>query len=214
MIKNKIHLIRDKQVILDKDLAELYEVDTKVLNQTVKRNKERFPEDFMFQLTKKETISLRSHIVTTKKGGRRYLPYAFTEHGITALSGILKSKKAIEINIQIIRAFISMRKLISQNSNIFQKFQQIDQKLIEHDHKFSKLFNSMKIEKPKQRIFFNGEIFDAYKFINNLIKTAKNEILLIDNYIDYTTLSLFCNSKSKVIIYTKNISDKLKLDLS
>ena len=225
MIKDKILTIRGKQVILDKDLAELYEVETKVLNQAVKRNINRFPKDFMFQLTEGEyksihsKLSLRSQIVTLEKKigkHRKYLPYAFTEHGITALSGILRSKKATEVNIKIIRTFVEMRRFISQTIPIFQKFQQIDQKLIEYDNKFEKVFKALEIEKlPKKGIFFDGQIFDAYKFISDLIKSAKKEIILIDNYIDESILAFFNKRKKgvKTIIYTKNLTKQLQLDL-
>ena len=214
LIKNKIHNIRGKYVILDRDLAELYEVETKVLNQAVKRNIERFPEDFMFQLDEnEEKIFLRSQFVTLEKGRgkhRKYLPYAFTDHGVTALAGVLKSDKAININIQIIRAFISMRKFLVQNQNIFNKFKQIDEKFIEHDKNFEKVFDYMSLNEPKQGVFFNSQIFDAYVFVSKLIKKAKNEIILIDNYIDEEILQIFTKTNVKVKILTKNI---LNLDI-
>jgi len=127
------------------------------------------------------------------------------------LSGVLRSKKATEINIKIMRAFVQMRKILSKNNTFLQKFQQIDQKLIQHDKKFDKIFNSLNKEQPKQGIFYDGQIFDAYEFINNLIKTAKNNITLIDNYVNYETLSLFKNTKAKVLIKT-NITEQLKQD--
>jgi phage regulator Rha-like protein len=214
-IKSKIHTIRDMQVILDKDLAELYGVETKKLNQAVKRNIKRFPKRYMFQLYYSEYNALRSQNVTIEKGrGKfsKYLSYAFTEQGVAMLSSVLRTEKAIEINIMIIDAFIAMRHFLKENSNIFQKFQQIDQKLIEYDNKFEKVFNALETEKPKQGIFYNGQIFDAYKFICDLVKSAKESIILIDNYIDESVLELFTKAGQnvKIKIYTNNV---LKLDV-
>jgi len=149
-------------------------------------------------------------------GGNRYLPFAFTEQGVSMLSGVLRSKRAIETNIKIIRAFVEMRHFISNNSQTLQKFQQIDQKLIEHDGKLDEIYKHFKQNKLTQNsgIFFEGEVFDAFKFMNSLIKQAKTRIILIDNYIDETTLTLFTESKAKVTIYTKSISKKLDLALN
>ena len=214
--------------MLDEDLAELYSIETKRLNEQIKRNSDRFPRDFMFELTKEEFNSLRSQFVTLKgkglrsqfatsnlePGGRRYLPYAFTEQGISMLSGVLRSKKAIEINIQIIRAFISMRKFIAKNSQIFQRLDNIERKQIIHDAKFEEVFNALDNQEPQQGIFFEGQIFDAYSFISNIIRKANNSIILIDNYIDERTLNILTKRKKniKVDIYTK-FSKELKLDL-
>lgn len=216
-IKDKIYTIRGKQVILDCDIASFYKVRTKILNQAVKRNKKRFPEKYMFQLTKKEFENLRSQFVTAKSNTskRRFLPYVFTEQGIAMLSGVLRSKSAINISILIMDTFVTIRHFLIENANIFQKFQQIDQKLIEHDENFNKVFQAIENKdiKPKQGIFFDGQIFDAYKFVSDLIKMAKKSLILIDNYIDDSTLTLFSKSNAKIAIYTKNISKQLKLDL-
>jgi len=214
-IKDMVQTIRGKQVILDKDLAKLYGVETKYLKRQVKRNVERFPNDFMFKLNKKEHNSLRCQIVTSKKGGIRYMPFAFTEQGISMLSSVLRSKKAIEINIKIMRAFVSMRKFFMKNAGIFQKLEQHDKKFIEYDDKFEKIFNAINIEKPKQGIFYDGQIFDAHKFVSDLIKSAEKEIILIDNYIDDSVLTLFTKAKRsvKIKVYTKNISKNLMLDV-
>ncbi|MFP4403596.1 MAG: ORF6N domain-containing protein [Candidatus Woesearchaeota archaeon] len=220
LIKKKIYTIRGMQVILDRDLAEIYEVETRKLNQAVKRNIDRFPERYMFQINKIEFKELRSNFinewisqnVTSNKikMGLRKLPYAFTEHGITMLSSVLKSKKAIMINILIIDAFIAMRKLLSTNNQFIQKFQQIDQKLIEYDNNFDKIFDLMQNNIPKQGIFFDGQIFDSYKFVCDLIKNAKKKIILIDNYIDEIVLDIFTKTNVNVKIYTANY---LKLDV-
>ncbi len=217
-IKNKIFTIRGVQVMLDSDLAELYGVEIRVLNQAVKRNIERFPEDFMFQLNKEEFDSLRSQFVTLKKGRgehRKYLPYAFTEQGVAMLSSVLKSKKAIEVNIKIMRAFVAMRKFLSANAQVFQRLDRTEMKLLEHDKNFEKLFKALEHHKPKQGIFFDGQIFDAHKFVSSLIRKAKKSIILIDNFIDESVLILFTkrNKGVSVVIYTKNISKQLELDL-
>ena len=202
--------------MLDRDLAELYGVSTKVLNQAVKRNIGRFPLDFMFQITEKEWDILRSQIVTSslRHGGMRYLPFVFTEQGVSALSGVLKSKKAIEVNIKIIRAFVSMRKFISKNSEIFFRLDKVERKQIEYDDKFEKIFDALEVEKPKKGIFYEGQVFDAYRFVSDLIKSAKVKIILIDNYVDESVLTLFSKvCDVKVVIYTHGISKQLKLDL-
>ena len=231
-IKNSIHTIRNVQVMLDSDLAELYEVETKVLNQAVKRNLERFPSNFMFQLSQSEldnlrsqfvvssTKDLRSQIVTLKEGRghhRKYIPYAFTEQGVAMLSGVLKSKIAVKISIQIINSFIAMRKFISANADIFHRLDRVEIKQIEHDKKFDKIFDTMQSKNIilEKGIFFEGQIFDSYKFISDLIRTAEKSIVLIDNYIDDSVLMLL-NKRGKEVsakIFTKEITAQLSLDL-
>ena len=219
-IKSKIHNIRRVQVMIDSDLAGLYEVETFNLNKAVKRNIERFPNDFMFQLTKAEYDSLIFQIGISKikgRGGRRSFPYAFTEQGVATLSGVLKSKKAIEVNIQIMRAFVAMRKFISLNSQLFQRMDIIEKKQIESDKKIDQIFDIIQSKgiKPEKGIFFDGQIFDAYKFFSDIIRTANNSIVLIDNYIDDSVLTLFNKRKKdvKVTIFTKEISKQLSIDL-
>ena len=215
-IKDKIYTIRNQQVMLDKDLAELYGVETKVFNQAVKRNIKRFPQNYRFQLNENEKNQLVTNCdwLNSLKHSSS-LPYVFTEQGVSMLSAILKSDKAIDISIKIIDSFVSMRKLISQNMPMFERFERIEQRLNIHDENFDKLFEALedKTLKPKQGIFYNGEIFDAYVFINNLLKIATNEIILIDNYIDETVFTLFSKYPNiKIKIYTKNITKQLKLD--
>jgi len=216
LIKNKIHTIRGVQVMLDSDLAELYDVPVKRLNEQVRRNSERFPEHFMFQLSVNEYSSLRSHFATLNPNRgqhRKYIPFAFTESGVAMLSAVLKSKKAIEVSIKIITAFVEMRRFLVNNAKVFEKFHQIDQKFLEHDENFSKLFDALEQKKltPNQGIFFSGQMFDAFVFISNLIKSARSRIVLIDNYVDETTLQLFSdkNSEVSVKIYTKHLTKKL-----
>ena len=226
-IKNRIFSIRGLSVMLDRDLAELYEVESKRLNEQVKRNIERFPENFRFQLTQEEYKILRSQIATLRLDSEnewgkhtKYLPYVFTEQGVSMLSAILKSKVAIEVSIKIINSFVNMRKIISQNSSIFQRLENIEtlriKDKIESDEKFDKLFDALedKSFKPKQGIFYDGQVFDAYNFVSDLIRSAKRNIVLIDNFIDDSVLTLFSkNQDIDVIIYTKTISKQLTLDL-
>ena len=214
-IENKIYSIRDKHVMLDRDLANLYIVNTKVLNQAVKRNIERFPDDFMFQLTKEEFENWKSQIVTSNNDrmGLRRPPYAFTEQGVSMLASVLKSKIAIDVSIQIIRIFVSFRKFASENVLLFEKVKEIENKVNEHDNKLKQLINT---SLPKtEGIYYDGQIFDAYVFVSKLIKTAKKEIILIDNYIDETVLLMLAkrNKKVKATIYTQKISKQLQLDI-
>lgn len=219
-IKNKIYNLRGMQVMLDEDLAKLYDVETKVLNQAVKRNIERFLDEFMFQLTDLEYKSLRSQIVTLEIGRgthTKYLPYAFTEQGVAMLSGVLKSDVAIRVSIQIISAFVAMRKFITSNAQIFQRLDFVEKKQIEYDQKFEQVFDAIQSKdlKPEKGIFFDGQIFDAYKFVSDIIRTANKSLVLIDNYIDDSVLTLLSkrNKEVKVIIFTKEISKQLSLDL-
>jgi len=216
-IQNKIFSIRNQQVMLDRDLAKLYQVETRTLKQAVKRKLDRFPDDFMFELIDAEIDFLVSQsVIPSKKyfGGAK--PFAFTEQGVSMLSSVLTSKTAVNVNIAIFRAFAKMKKFIATNAMIFQKFNYIEQKLIKHDENFENIFKAIETKeiKPKQGIFFDGQIFDAYLFISALIKKAKKSITLIDNYIDETVLTLFSkNQKVKVTIYSQNITKQVKLDL-
>lgn len=169
-IRKIIYTIRGKQVILDSDIARLYEVETKKLNQAVKRNINRFPEYFCFQLRENEFESLRSQFVTLKIQGRgqhrKYLPYAFTEQGVAMLFAVLHSAKSIEISIKIINAFIEMRKFLNSNGQVFERLTNVEYKLIEHEKKFDKVFNQLQQEESiKQKIFFQGQIWDSYSLI-------------------------------------------------
>ena len=226
-IKSKIYTIRNQQVMLDSDLAELYQVETKVFNQAVKRNIARFPNRFRFQLSDEENeIVLRSQFVTSslmsqkttpsQHGGRRYLPFVFTEQGVSMLSAVLRSDIAIEVSIKIIDTFVEMKRVISSNELLFQRFERIEQKLSVHDDNFNQVFKALenRQETQKQMIFYNGELFDAYQFIADIIRSAKQSIVLVDNYIDDNTLTLFTkNQNVDVLIYTHTISKQLKLDL-
>lgn len=220
-IQNLILTIRGNQVMIDSDLAELYGVEIRVLNQAVKRNIMRFPENFRFQLSKKEYQEfLRSQNVILEEGKgkhRKYLPYVFTEQGVAMLSAVLRSETAVKISVQIMQAFVEMKKFISANAGIFQRLDKVEKKLVLYDENFDKLFKALenKTVKPKQEVFFNGQIFDAYTFVSDIVKTAKKSIILIDNYIDDTVLTHFTKRKKGVrfTIYTKNISKQLQLDI-
>lgn len=222
-IEPLIKVIRGQQVMLDRDLATLYGVETRVLNQTVKRNIERFPDDFRFELSREEC--LRSQIVISNgRGGNRYSTYAFTEQGVAMLSSVLRSKTAIEVNIQIMRAFVSMRHFMVNNASVFSRLETIEyhqlemqQHQQETDKRIDEVFRRLDEgnAKPKQGVFYNGQIYDAYTFVSDLIKSAKKRIVLIDNYVDETVLTLLDKRDNNVsaIIYTQQISRQFQLDI-
>ncbi|OHD93205.1 MAG: DNA-binding protein [Sulfurimonas sp. GWF2_37_8] len=222
-IKDKIFTIRGLQVMLDRDLAELYQVETKRLNEQVKRNIERFPQEFMFQLTKDELENWKSQFATSNKEllGLRKMPFAFTEQGVSMLSAVLKSETAVKTSIQIINSFVKMRSFLSQNADIFKRLELVEKRQISHeiksDEKFEKLFDALEAKslKPTQGIFYDGEIYDAYLFVSNLIKSAKESIVLVDNYLDESVLTMLCKREKNVTatLYTKNITAQLELDL-
>tara|TARA_R110000744_G_scaffold90708_1_gene176152 strand:- start:36869 stop:37669 length:801 start_codon:yes stop_codon:yes gene_type:complete len=202
-------------------MAKIYQVATKVFNQAVKRNKERFPEHFCFQLTRDEfdTINLRSQSVTSdlNYGGRRYLPYVFSESGIAMLSAVLRSDIAIKVSIEIMNAFVEMRKMLISNASLFYRLDKIELKQLESDQKFEGIFKALESGKlhSEKGVFYNGQIFDAYTFIADIIRSAKSSIMLIDNYVDDTVLTLLGKRNNNVTatIYTKSISKQLKLDV-
>ncbi len=222
-IKNMIFNIRGKQVMLDSDVAMLYHCETKYVNRVVKRNIERFPQEFCFQLDIEEFQNLRCQFVTSslKKqnyGGRRYMPYVFTEQGITMLSALLKSETAVKVSINIIKAFVEMRKFIALNGQVFQEINIIKDRLLEHDKRFDEVFNELQKQNKedfKQQIFFNGQIYDAYSLIIDIIRSAENKILIIDNYIDDSVLKMLSkkNKDVEVIILTSQKSNIRKLDI-
>ncbi len=217
-IKNKIYNIRNIQVMIDKDLAELYSVETKRINEQVKRNIERFDDDFMFQLTKDEFEDWKSQneISNSMKMSLRKLPFVFTEQGVYMLATVLKSKNAVETTKQIMRTFTSMKKFLLNNASIFQRFETIEQRLTVHDKKLNRVFKAIENKNinPIQGIFHNGQIYDAYIFVNDLLKSATKEVVLIDNYIDETILTLFSKYEDlKFTIIIKSINKQLKLDI-
>ncbi len=223
-IKNLIYTIRGKQVMLDSDVAMLYHYSTKRINETVRRNIERFPGNFCFQLTKSETENLRSQIATSslKKenyGGRRTLPYVFTEQGIAMLSGLLKNEIAIKVSINIMNAFVEMRKFILNNAQVFKRLTNVEYKLLEHDKKFDEVFDELqknKKEEFNQKIFFEGQIYDAYSLIIDIIKQAKHKILIIDNYIDDSILKILSkkNKNVEAVVLTSPNCNLNRLDIN
>ena len=245
-IENLIYTIRGVQVMFDRDLAQLYGVETRVLNQAVKRNADRFPDDFMFQLTQDEADVSRSQIVTlnpvpsrsqnttlngttelsksqnvilnTGRGHNiKYLPYVFTENGVAMLSSVLRSQTAIEVNIQIMRAFTAMRHFLISNAAVFQRIENIEQHQIATDQRIDLVFQLLEAgQQPTQGIFFDGQIFDAHSFVSDLIRSAKKRIVLFDNYVDDTVLTLLDKRKKNVVaeIYTKAVSQQLSLDIA
>lgn len=218
-IESLIYTVRDKQVMLDSDLATLYQVETKNLNKAVKRNIERFPQSFCFQLTEKEAENLRFQFGTSSLnyGGRRYLPYVFCEQGVAMLSAILRSEIAVTVSIEIMNAFVEMRKLLIGNAALFSRMDKVELKQIEADGKFEEIFKALESGKlhSEKGIFYDGQIFDAYTFVADIIRSAQRSIVLIDNYVDDTVLTLLGKRGQTVsaTIYTKSINNQLQLDL-
>jgi len=217
-IESQIFTIRGLQVMIDRDLAEMYQVETKVLNQAVKRNSERFPIQFRFQLTENEKIELVTicdRFDSLKHSSSN--PNVFTEQGVAMLSAVLRSKIAVQISIQIINAFVEMRKFIANHYGLLQRMDGIERKQLETDQKFEQVFKALESKNaiPNQGIFFEGQVFDAYELASKIIRSAKISIVLIDNYIDETTLThLSKKAKTvKVLLLTKTMSNKLTLDV-
>lgn len=219
-IEPLIRIIRNQQVILDSDLALLYGVETKRLNEQVKRNIDRFPDDFMFQLNKEEAEASRSHFATLNGRGSniKHLPYAFTENGIAMLSSVLRSPVAIQTNIRIMRTFTTMRRMLANTMHIMQRLTSIEYRQSETDKRLDEVFRVLgeKEDKPLQGLYYNGEIYDAYTFVCDLIRQAKERIILFDNYIDDTVLTILDKrgESVKAKIYTKHISHQLELDIT
>ena len=202
-ITDIIYTIRGKQVMLDSDLAILYQVETRVFNQAVKRNSNRFPERFRFQLIEEEYKNLRSQFVTSSgentHGGRRYMPYVFTKQGIAMLSAVLKSDIAVDVSIKIMDTFVRMRNFFVSNKDMFARLDRVELKQIETDKKLEEVFNYIaRNTEVKQKIFFDGQIYDAFSFIADLIGKAQSKLILIDNYVDVNTLNILCKKNSGV----------------
>lgn len=219
-IEPLIHLIRNQQVILDSDLAMLYGVETKRLNEQVKRNADRFPEDFMFQLTKEEAEQSRSRFATlnTRGSNIKYLPYVFTENGVAMLSSVLRSPIAIQVNIRIMRTFTNMRKVMGNAMQVMERLTRMEYRQVETDKRLDEVFRILggKDGKAVQGLYYDGEIYDAYVFVSDLIRQAQERIVLFDNYIDDTVLTILDKraEKVKATIYTKHIPRALQLDIA
>ncbi len=215
-IGSMIYTVRNRQVMLDSDLATLYQVETKVLNQAVKRNNARFPEKYRFQLAEEEYINLKSQFVTSslknEHGGRRKLPYVFTEQGIAMLSAILRSEVAIKVSINIMDAFVEMRKFLLNNSFMLERINAIEVKQLEYkknsEEKFDKIFDYIaEHEVVSQKVFFDGQIYDAFSLLVDLIVKAKSKIVLIDNYVDIGTLNILSKKQKDVEVKIFTLSN-------
>jgi len=218
VIKSLIHVIRGQQVMIDSDLAMLYQVETKTLNRAVKRNINRFPKDFCFRLSKDEYLNLKCQFGTSsldtedntnEHGGRRKLPYAFTEQGISMLSAVLRSETAVKVSIGIMRAFVDMRRFLASNALIFDRINEIEVKQLEYqrssEEKFDKIFKYIsENEEITQKIFFDGQIYDAFSLLVSFVAKAEKKIVLVDNYVDIGTLNILAKKKQdvEVVIYT------------
>ena len=217
-IQNRIFTIRGLQVMIDSDLAQIYGVATKVLNQAVKRNIDRFPESFRFQLIDAEKLELVTNCDRFKKLKHSSVnPYAFTEQGVAMLSAVLHSDTAVKVSIQIIQAFVEMKKFLLTNAAVFQRLDNVERKQIETDQKFEQLFNALQSNEitPKQNIFYDGQVFDAYTLIADIIRSAKKNIILIDNYLDDTVFKQLAkrNKNVKAVVYSKADNKIVKQDL-
>ena len=223
-IENAIYTIRGQQVLVDRDLAMLYQVETKVLNQAVKRNIERFPERFRFQLTKEEMIELVTNCDRFKLLKHSSVcPYVFTEQGVAMLSTVLRSATAVETSIKIMDAFVAMRHFVSFNAQLFQRLETIEYHQLEMkrrqeqtENRIDEIFDKInKSDMPQQGVFYDGQIYDAYTFVAGLVRIAECRIILIDNYVDDTVLTLLNKRNSNVAayIYTDRISRNLQLDI-
>jgi len=217
-VENKIITLRGIQVILDSDIADLYGIKTKRLNEQVQRNVTRFPYDFMFQLTEDEFAILRSQFATTSWNKRRSLPYAFTELGVSMLSSVLTTETAIQANVRIMRAFVAMRRFLAANAEVFQRLDRIEYRQLETDQKMEQVFARLEDRKVENRqcIFYDGQVYDAYDFICNLIQSASRRIVLIDNYVDHTVLTMLDKRGPGVeaSIYTQKVGEPFQLDLA
>lgn len=232
-IKNLIHVVRGEQVMLAGDLAMLYKVETRALNQAVKRNIARFPEMFRFQITEEEYENLKSQFVISSledegaHGGRRYLPYVFTEQGIAMLSAVLRSDVAIQMSIQIMNAFIQMRRFLANNSLMFEKINDIEIRQIKDgikvqqleektEERFEEVFDYIAEHKESnQKIFFDGQIYDAFSLLVELISRVEKKLILVDNYVDVETLNILAKKKTgvDVAIYTSKKTKLSKVDI-
>jgi hypothetical protein len=217
-IRSKILTIRGEQVILDRDLSLFYQVETRILKQSVRRNMDRFPDDFMFQLTNDEISDMVSQFVIPSKGllgGSK--PYVFTESGVSMLASVIRTPIAVEISIKIIRAFVSMRHQTMNSAPMFKRISEVEEKQVTIENKLEELLKALESKEIKiqQGIFFEDKVFDAYLLITKLVKLAKKSIILIDNYVDDDTLVLFSERNANIScdIYTSNITQKLKLSL-
>ena len=211
-IRDMIYTVRGQQVMLDSDLAELYEVETGALNRAAKRNEDRFPEDFRFRLTDDEYENLRCQIGISSDdlqkfaaGGRRYMPYVYTEQGVAMLSGMLRSRVAIDASVRIMRAFVEMRHFIADNAHMFEQIRTVELRQLKYqkstDERFERVFDYMEThEAPSQKVFFEGQVYDAFELLVTLVQRAKREIVLVDGYVDTGTLNILAKKQPGVSV--------------
>ena len=218
-VAERIFTLRGAHVLLDRDLAVFFEVKPIRLREQVKRNANRFPPDFIFQLTRSEVEELVSqNAIPSPRHLGGYLPYAFTEEGVAALTAVLRSERAVAVGIQIMRAFVAMRKFILHHTKIFERLDQVERRQIFSDQKIEEIFSLLEShgnQPPAQGIFFNGQIFDAYAFVASLIRKAKSSIILVDNYVDESVMLMLSKrqASTSATIFTRKISRQLALDL-
>jgi len=217
-IENRIFSIRGVQVMIDSDLAEMYQVETKRLNEQVRRNINRFPDTYRFQLTDNEKIELVANCDRFRNlKHSSHNPFAFTEQGVAMLSAVLRSDTAVIVSIQIMNAFVEMRKFLANNAGLLQRVEKMETRLIGHDANFERIFTALetKYQQLKYNIFFAGQIYDAYSFVIQLIGKAETEIILIDNYVDNSVLDMLSKKKKKVNvkIITHSKTKLLKTDV-
>lgn len=217
-IEERIFTVRGRQVILDRDLAQLYGVETKVLNQAVRRNIERFPGSFMFKLNKEEfeeLVTICDRLIPLKHS--TVLPFAFTEQGVSMLSAVLRSTTAIQVSIKIMESFVKMRQYITMDSHLFKRMNSLEMRLSDTETQVANIIKTISSinDNPRQGIFFDGQVFDAYAFVAGLVRKAERRIVLIDNYIDDTVLTLLDKRADGVeaVVYTGKISQQLQLDI-
>ena len=219
-VRSRIYSIRGVEVMVDADLADMYGVETKQLKRQVKRNIERFPNDFMFELTHEEHESLRRQNGTLESGRgqhSKYLPLVFTEQGVSQLSGVLRSPYAIEVNIRIMRAFVAMRRFLSANAGMFQRIEALEQQQTLTDQKVEQVLKRMDELAPivtPEQIFASGCVWDAWNYVSQLVRSAKQRIVLIDNYVDERVLTLLTKRAEGVsaTIYSR-YTQQFKLDI-
>ena len=208
-IRNLIYTVRGVQVMLDSDLATLYQVETKRINEAVRRNKARFPKGFCFRLTKEEQERLRSQFATSNeeggRGGRRYPPQVFTEQGVAMLSAVLRSDVAVDVSVRIMKSFVEMRHFIASNAAMFDQIRAVELRQLEYqkttDERFERVFDYMDAhETPRQKVFFDGQVYDAFELLVSLVKRAEREIVLIDGYVDTDTLNILAKKRGGVAV--------------
>lgn len=206
-IRELIYTVRGVQVMLDSDLAGLYQVETKRINEAVRRNAPRFPEEFCFRLTQEEHRVLRSQIATSNesagRGGRRYPPYAFTEQGVAMLSAVLRSDVAVEVSVQIMKSFVEMRRFVAGNAALFERVRDVELRQLDYqrttDERFERVFDFMEArEAPPQKVFFDGQVYDAFELLTSLVRGARERIVLVDGYVDAATLNVLAKKRGGV----------------